>query len=104
VLLSNAVRFPLIRSHWGDQHTAKRGKLSPHSLVSRFSETGKPLIETSLAENSNRNNSAASTEEPDERDCPEGIAEQCRSNSHTHSHDEHDCGRNDGKSWLMEDI
>ena len=54
------------------------------------------MVEPSLAENSNRNNSAASTKERDERNCSEEIAEQCLSDSHTHSHDEHDCGRNDG--------
>jgi hypothetical protein len=47
------------------------------------------LFETSLAEHSNRNNGAASTEDRDERDCPDGIAEQCRTDPHAHSHDEH---------------
>ena len=32
----------------------------------------------------------------DERNCPEGIAQQCRSDPHAHSRDEHDCGRNNG--------
>jgi hypothetical protein len=94
VLLSNAVRFPLIRSRRARQHTAKRGKLSPHNSVSQFFETGRPLIETSLAEYSDRNNGAASTKERDERDCPDGVSEQCRSDSHAYGHDEHDCGRN----------
>jgi len=54
------------------------------------------LFETSLAEHSDRNDGAASTKERDERDCPDGIAEQCRSDPHAHSHDEYDCGRNNG--------
>jgi hypothetical protein len=54
------------------------------------------LFETSLAEHSDRNDGAASTKERDERDCPDGIAEQCRSDPHAHCHDEYDRGRNDG--------
>jgi putative transposase len=54
------------------------------------------VFETSLAEYSDRNNGAASTKDRDERNCPDGIAEQRRSDSHTHGHDEHDCGRNNG--------
>ena len=54
------------------------------------------LFETSLAEHSNRNNGATSTKERDQRNCPDGIAEQCRSDPHADSYDEHDCGRNDG--------
>ena len=54
------------------------------------------MFETSLAKHSNRNNGAASTKERDQRNCPDGIAEQCRSDSHADSYDEHDCGRNDG--------
>ena len=59
-------------------------------------ETGEPLFETSLAEHSNRNNGAAGAKDRDQKNCPDGIAEQCRSDSHAHSHDEHDCGRDDG--------
>ena len=51
---------------------------------------------TPLAEHANCNNRAASTQDRNERNCPDGIAEQCRSDSHAHSHDEHDCGWNDG--------
>jgi len=51
---------------------------------------------TPLAEHTNCNNRAASTKNRNERNCPDGIAEQCRSDSHAHSHDEHDCGWNDG--------
>jgi hypothetical protein len=71
-------------------------ELSPHNSVSQFSETGRPLIETSLAEYSDRNNGAASTKDRDERDCPDWVSEQCRSDSHAYGHDEHDCGRNNG--------
>ena len=49
-----------------------------------------------LAEHANCNNRAASTQDRNERNCPDGIAEQCRSDPHAHSHDEHDCGWNDG--------
>jgi hypothetical protein len=49
------------------------------------------LLETSPTEYSNRNNGAASTKDRDERNCPDRI-----SDSHTHSHDEHDRGRNNG--------
>ena len=52
------------------------------------------MCETSLAKHSNRNNRAASTEDRDERNHPDGIAEQRRTDPHAHSHDEHDCGRN----------
>jgi hypothetical protein len=51
---------------------------------------------TPLAEHANSNNRAASAKDRNERNCPDGIAEQCRSDSHAHSHDEHDCGWNDG--------
>jgi hypothetical protein len=54
------------------------------------------LFETLLAEHSDRNDGAASTKDRDERNCPDWIAEQCRSDPHTHSHDEHDCGWNNG--------
>ena len=54
------------------------------------------MFETPLAEHSNRNNGATGAKERDERNCPDGIAEQYRSDSHAHSHDEHDCGWNDG--------
>ena len=59
-------------------------------------ETGEPLFQTSLAEHSNRNNGAAGAKDRDQRNCPDGIAEQCRADSHAHSHDEHDCSRNNG--------
>jgi hypothetical protein len=61
---------------------------------------GKLLFQTSLAEYSDRNNGAASTKERDERNCPDGTAEQCRPDPDAHSHDEHDCGRNDGNKLL----
>jgi len=32
----------------------------------------------------------------DQRNRPDGIGEQCRSDPHTHSYDEYDCGRNNG--------
>ncbi len=54
------------------------------------------LSSTPLAKHANCNNRAASTKDRNERNCPDGIAEQCRSDSHAHSHDEHDCGWNDG--------
>jgi hypothetical protein len=54
------------------------------------------LFKTPLPEYSDRNNGAAGTKDRDERNCPDGIAEQCRADPHAHSHDEHDCGRNDG--------
>jgi hypothetical protein len=60
-----------------------------HSSVNQF-------FETSLAEQSDRNDRATSTKDGDERNCPEGIAQQCRSDPHAHSHDEHDYGRNNG--------
>src|SRR5271169_4274481 len=58
--------------------------------------TRETLVGDLLTKHSNRNNGAASPKDRDERDCPDGVAEQSRSNPHTHSHDEHDCGRNDG--------
>ena len=46
-----------------------------------------------LAKHSNRNDRTASAKDRDERNSPQGVAEQCRSDPHTHSHDNHDCGR-----------
>jgi hypothetical protein len=96
--VSNAVRLSPYTLSPGDQHTAiRRQKWVRHTSVNQFSDQpGKLLFETSLAEHSNRNNGASSTEDRDERDCPDGIAEQCRTDPHAHSHDEYDCGRNDG--------
>src|ERR1700738_34345 len=95
--------YPLISSRQGDQHTAIRPqKGALHSPVNQFAdETGKFLFETSLAEHSNRNNGAPSTKERDERNCPDGVTEQCRSDPRTHRHNEHNCGRNNGNngSW-----
>src|SRR5205807_7490050 len=82
--------YPLISSRQGDQHTAIRPQKGVlHSPVNQFAdETGKFLFETSLAEHSNRNNGAPSTKERDERNCPDGVTEQCRSDPHTHRHNE----------------
>jgi hypothetical protein len=71
--------------------------MSSPQLRQQFSDgTGKLLFETALAEYSDRNNGAGRTKERDERNCPDGIAAQCPSDSYAHSHDEHDCGRNKG--------
>jgi hypothetical protein len=53
------------------------------------------LVETSPTERSNRNDGDASTKDRDEGDCPVGIAQQCRSDPHTHRHDEHAWDRKD---------
>jgi transposase InsO family protein len=54
------------------------------------------LVETSPTEHSNRNDGAPGTKDRDQGDCPDGVVQQRRSNPHTHSHDEHDCSRNNG--------
>jgi hypothetical protein len=46
-----------------------------------------------LAKHSHRSYRAASAKDCDEWNSPDGIAEQCRSDPHTHSHNHHDCGR-----------
>jgi len=53
-----------------------------------------------LAEHSNRNNGTASPKNRDQRNSPDGVAEQSRSDPHTHSHDEHDCGWNNGNKLV----
>ena len=67
-----------------DEHTASAAKWARQVVP------GQP---DALAKHSNRNDRAASAKDRDERNSPQGIAEQCRSDPHTHSHDNHDCGR-----------
>ena len=74
--------------------TRRSGKGPPS--VSRAPCRRRPFPSAPLAEYANCNNRAASTQDRNERNCPDGIAEQCRSDPHAHSHDEHDCGWNDG--------
>src|ERR1700730_8291939 len=75
---------------------ARKKEFSTARSTNLLMRPGKFLFETSLAEHSNRDNGAPSTKERDERNCPDGVTEQCRSDPHTHRHNEHNCGRNNG--------
>jgi hypothetical protein len=66
---------------------------SPRLAGDRARET---LLANSPTEYSNRNDSAASTEDRNERYRPHRVAEECRSNRHTHRHNKHNCSWNEG--------